>query len=62
MTTEAGGITASQKVASKLLTRLGFTKEAVGLFIVKVLEYFSWTNVAIVRSLNGPCRTVCDVC
>ncbi|GAU92590.1 hypothetical protein RvY_04651-2 [Ramazzottius varieornatus] len=50
LTTEAGGITGNQKAASKLLTRLGFNQEAVGLFLVKVLEYFSWTNIVIVSS------------
>ncbi|GAU92591.1 hypothetical protein RvY_04651-1 [Ramazzottius varieornatus] len=48
LTTEAGGITGNQKAASKLLTRLGFNQEAVGLFLVKVLEYFSWTNIVII--------------
>ncbi|OQV26131.1 Atrial natriuretic peptide receptor 2 [Hypsibius exemplaris] len=48
LTTEAGGITADQKAASKLLTRLGFTQAAVQVFVAKILETFQWTNIVVV--------------
>ncbi|XP_055332598.1 atrial natriuretic peptide receptor 2-like isoform X2 [Paramacrobiotus metropolitanus] len=48
ISTEAGGISADQKVASKLLVRLGFTQNAVGLFIVQILNLFHYTNIAVI--------------
>ncbi|OQV26130.1 Atrial natriuretic peptide receptor 1 [Hypsibius exemplaris] len=47
LTTGGSSISQSQMVGSRLITRLGFTQEAVVLFVFKLLKFFSWTNVAV---------------
>ena len=49
LTTEASSISRAQMMASQLVTRLGFTQDAVVIFVVKVLERFKLNNVALVR-------------
>ncbi|XP_055332408.1 atrial natriuretic peptide receptor 1-like [Paramacrobiotus metropolitanus] len=48
VTTQATSITHEQMASSKMITRLGFTQDAVVMFVVSVLNYFKWINVAVI--------------
>ena len=48
VTSGASGIKFADKKKTDVLTRFGYTQEDVSLFLIRILDHFSWSNVVLV--------------
>ena len=49
ITTGASSLSTGQMFGSKMITRLGFTQDAVVIVLMKTFQTLGWTNIAVVK-------------
>ncbi|XP_055342846.1 atrial natriuretic peptide receptor 1-like [Paramacrobiotus metropolitanus] len=53
MTSGASGIKFEDKNRTKVLTRFGYTQEDVSLFLIRILDYFKWSNIVMIYDYDS---------